>query len=392
MAKKSTYPPRPRQRRILYIITKSVWAGAAKYVFDLATNLPDEFKVSVAAGGQNRFAQKIKEKNIPYFEIYNFQRNIHIFKEIFSFFEVLGLLFQLKPDIIHTNSSKAGGIAGLAGWLYKILSGQKLCFVFTAHGWAFAEDRPQWQIRLIKFFSKLTALFYDKIICVSDYDYHLAVQNKIAPANKLVTIHNGIETKAISFLSQEKAQQKLFGQTSSLVIGTIAEWTKNKGLFYLLKAVKRIKKPFNLVLIGSGENPDKEKIYDYVEKYHLKNVHLIDFIPEAASYLKAFDIFVLPSVKEGLPYTILEAMAAQVPIIASKVGGIPELIRDCGLLIPSKNSQILTEKILYLINNPEIAREMTQKAEQRVNEEFTLEKMIEQTKNVYLSKTPSRTS
>ncbi len=393
MAKKSTYPPRPRQRRILYIITKSVWAGAAKYVFDLATNLSDEFEVSVAAGGQNRLARKIKEKNIPYFEIYNFQRNIHIFKEIFSFFEVLSLIFQLKPDIIHTNSSKAGGIAGVAGWLYKILSGQKLCLVFTAHGWALTEDRPRWQIRLIKFFSKLTVLFYDKIICVSDYDRHLAVQNKIAPADKLISIHNGIDIKAISFLSREQAQQKLLGQTSSLVIGTIAEWTKNKGLFYLLKAAKRIKESFALVLIGSGENPDKEKIYDYVKKHNLKNVHLIEFIPEAASYLKAFDIFVLPSVKEGLPYTILEAMAAQVPIIATRVGGIPEMIKkDCGLLIPSKNSRQLAEKILYLINSPKKGQRMTQRAEQRVNEEFSLEKMVEQTKNVYLSKMPAKIS
>jgi len=371
------------KKSILYIITKSVWGGAAKYVFDLATHLPkDEFKIFVAAGNQGKFAQKIKRANLLYYQINNFQRTINPFKDLFAFFEILGLLFQLKPDVIHVNSSKAGGIVGKAAFYYKLFTGRKPRLIFTVHGWAFNEDRPQWQISLIKFFSRLTALFCDKIICVSEYDCQLAIENKIAPANKLVTIHNGIDIKNISFLPRQEAQEKLFGRTSPLVIGTIAEWTKNKGLFYLLEAFKEIKKPLDLVLIGSGENPDKEKMYRYVQKHNLENVHLIEFIPEAASYLKALDIFVLPSIKEGCPYTILEAASAQVPIIATKVGGVPEMINSN--LIPPKNSRQLAEKIIFLIEHPEIAQKMAQKAREKVVKEFELGKMLQKTKRVYL--------
>jgi len=375
-----------KRRRILYIITKSVWGGAAKYVYDLSTNLSGEFNVAIAAGGKGKFYKKIKETDLPYYQMNNFQKSINPFKDIFVFFEILSLLIQLKPEIIHTNSSKAGGIAGLAGWIYKILSNKKIELIFTAHGWAINEDRPKCQIKLIKLFSKITCLFYDKIICVSEYDRQIAIKNKITCEKKLITIHNGIDIKNINFLTKEEAQKKLIKKTSPLVIGTIAEWTSNKGLIYLLKAIKKIKdKEFDVILIGSGENPDKEKMIKFIEKKNLKNIHLIEFIPNAANYLKAFDIFVLPSIKEGLPYTIIEAMIAEIPIIATNVGGIPEMIDNevNGILIEPKNSHKLAEKILYIINNPKKANELAKKAKEKAEQEFTLEKMIEKTKELY---------
>ncbi|MBU2472659.1 glycosyltransferase [Patescibacteria group bacterium] len=376
------------KKSILYIITKSVWGGAAKYVYDLSTNLIDEFDVAVAAGGQGRFYKKIKQTNIPYYQITNFQRTINPFKDLFAFFEILGLVFQLKPNIIHVNSSKAGGVVGAAVQIYRFFSHQKINLIFTAHGWAFNEDRASWQINLIKLFSKITALFYDKIICVSKYDYQMALKHRIAPKRKLITIHNGIDLENISFLSKEQAQKRLIGRESPLFIGTIAEWTKNKGLIYLIKATQTLElkeKEFDVILIGSGENPDKEKMYDYDKKYNLDNVRLIEFIPNAVKYFKAFDIFVLPSLKEGLPYTIIEAMAAQLSIIATNVGGIPEMIENNinGILIKPKNPDLIGEKITYLINNPEKAQVMAQKARQKVEQEFSLDKMIEKTKNLY---------
>jgi len=387
------------KKSILYIITKSVWGGAAKYVYDLSTNLMGKFDVAVAAGGQGQFYKKIKQTNIPYYQITNFQRTINPLKDLLAFFEILSLLFQLKPNIIHVNSSKAGGVVGVAGQIYRFFSHQKINLIFTAHGWAFNEDRYKWQISLIKLFSKITALFYDKIICVSQYDRQIAIENRIAPANKLVAIHNGIDIENISFFSKEEAQKKLLGKTSPLAIGTIAEWTKNKGLFYLLDALKDCPsntvlqrrtvlegQSLDIILIGSGENPDKEKIQDFIKKHQIKNVHLIEFIDNAVSYLKAFDIFVLPSLKEGLPYTIIEAMTAKVPIIATNVGGIPEIISSN--LITPKNSRVLAEKITELIeiinNDPEKIKIITQKNRKRIEKEFSLEKMIEKTKNIYI--------
>ena len=376
-----------RKKSILYIITKSAWGGAAKYVYDLSVNMSNDFDVSVAAGGKNILAQRLIETGIPYFEINHFQRNINLFKELFISLEILYLLFKLKPDIIHVNSSKAGGIAGFTVKIYKILSRRSPKMIFTAHGWAFSEDRPKAILALIKFLSKLTALFYDKIICVSKYDKKIALKNRISSAEKLTVIYNGLDAKTINFLPLRQAQKRLLNkipQPNKLVIGTIAEWTKNKGITYLLEAIKIIESKgykSDIVLIGSGENPDKDKLYHYI-KNNLNNFYLHEQIPNAASYLKTFDIFILPSVKEGLPYVILEAVIAGIPIIATNVGGIPEILTQQCLVQP-KNSQQLAERIIYFINNLTIARETAEKIRKRTIKRFCLAQMIKKTKSVY---------
>src|SRR3989338_10594186 len=111
--------PDKSTKKILFIITKSVWGGAQKYVFDMAANLPkDSFEPVVAGGGKGIMVEKIMSAKLPYLEIKSFQRDINIFKEIVSFFEILKILFKTKPDIVHVSSSKAGGTAGAASFTY----------------------------------------------------------------------------------------------------------------------------------------------------------------------------------------------------------------------------------------------------------------------------------
>ncbi len=387
------------KKKILYIITKSVWGGAGKYVYDLAMNLPkDKFDVFVAAGGKGELAKKLIASGIPYFEIKNFQRDVSIFKEIFAYFEILLLLLKIRPDIIHTNSSKAGGIAGVAALDYRFLTlNFKVKTFFTAHGWAYHENRPFWQIILIKLFSIVMSFYYSKIICVSEYDRRSAMKNRIAPAKKLITIHNGIDSEKYKFLSRKEARMKLNIPPDALCIGTIGEFTNNKGQEYLIEAVQRLKaKSYNLkaVIIGWGEEeknlksprPRQAKRGRQISNLKLENeVFLINNLPEAAPYLKAFDIFVLPSIKEGLPYTLLEAGLAELPVIATNVGGIPEIIEDEkeGLLAEPADSGDLARKIGELIKNPEKGKIMARSLRKKVLEEFSLEKMLNATISTY---------
>jgi glycosyltransferase involved in cell wall biosynthesis len=339
------------QKSILYIITKSVWGGAQKYVYDLAVALPKDpstgskqaFEVFVAGGGHGPMAGKIISAGIPYFEIKAFQRNVNIFKDIFAFFEILFLLFKTRPDIVHVSSAKAGGIAGLAAFILRKRA------VFAAHGWTFNENRPEWQIFLIKLFSKITCLFYDKIICVSEYDRQVALKNKIAPEKKLITIHNGIKSEDYNFLERTEKE---------FTIGTIGETTKNKGHKYLREAAKNF--------------PDiKFKI--------------ISDMPDAARYLKNFDIFVLPSLKEGLPYVLLEAGLAELPVIATNVGGIPEIIEDekSGLLVSPANPEVITNAIKKLIQDPLLRQCYGGSLREKILKEFSFEKMLNTTLATY---------
>jgi len=375
--------PDKSTKKILFIITKSVWGGAQKYVFDMAANLPkDSFEPVVAGGGKGIMAEKIMSAKLPYLEIKSFQRDINIFKEIVSFFEILKILFKTKPDIVHVSSSKAGGTAGAAILTYTSIKkmvrpfrmtppydreGEKaspfsdnylavkpprggLTAIFTVHGWAFLESRPKWQIGLIKLASKITCLFYDKIICVSHNDYNEALKNKIAPTRKLVVIHNGIDPADYNF--QERTEK-------GFVVGTIGEPTKNKGQKYLIEASKNFP---NIKL------------------------NIISNIPDASKYLKNFDIFVLPSLKEGLPYAILEAGLAGLPVIASNVSGIPEIIENGkeGLLVAPANPEELANAIKKLIADKTLRENLAKNLHEKIQREFSLEKMLKETISQYL--------
>ena len=385
MAKKS-------KKKILYVITKSVLGGAGKYVYDLATNLPkDKFEVFVAAGGEGPLAQKIGEAGIPYYQIINFQKGINVLKELLAYFEILRLLLKIKPDIVHVNSSKAGGIVGQAALDYRFLSFNfKLKTVFTAHGWAFHESRPWWQIFLIRIFTTLTAFYYSKIICVSEFDRLSAIKNRVAPKRKLITVHNGIDFGDYQFLEKEEARQKLnIGKLDrdEILLGTVGEFTKNKGQEYFIDAVQKIQNTgykMQTIIIGWGE--EFENLKFKIKNLGLENsVFLINNLPHAAPYLKAFDIFVLPSIKEGLPYTILEAGLAGLPVVATKVGGIPEIIENQreGLLVKTADADDLADKIEEFIENPEKRKQMADNLWHKVIREFSLEKMLSSTLATY---------
>jgi len=125
-----------------------------------------------------------------------------------------------------------------------------------------------------------------------------------------------------------------------------------------------------------------------IKERNLENrFFLAGSLPEAAQYLKAFDVFVLPSTKEGFPYVVLEAMAAGLPIVASLVGGTPEIIDNGknGFLILSKNPKILAERIADILDNPELAEKLSENSKEKVRE-FGVGRMVEETEKVYLGK------
>ena len=393
--------------KILFVITKSVWGGAGKYIYDLAANLPKEkFEVCVAAGGQNKLAQELKKIRINYSEIKNFQRDVNFFGDILAFLEIFRLIKRYKPDIMHANSSKAGSLAGIAAKIYSLLvTRYSLLRVFTAHGWAFNESRPKWQIILIKFFSRLTVLFYDKIICVSEFDRQMAIKNKIVPVSKLITIHNGIHFEEYKFFSRKEAIEKFKAQNLKLktitqnlkfekkiIIGTIGEFTKNKGQEYLIDAIKLLVTRYSLLVTIIGWGEKKQNLEFRIKNLGLENkVFLIENLIPAAPYLKAFDIFVLPSLKEGLPYTLLDAGLAGLAVIATDVGGNPEIIENkkTGLLVSPANADEIADAIKFLIENPAVSKNLSLNLRQKILQEFSLERMVNETLKIYNRGSPN---
>ncbi|MSR76433.1 MAG: glycosyltransferase family 1 protein [Candidatus Ryanbacteria bacterium] len=378
----------PEKKRLLFVSTKSVWGGAQKYIIDLIDYLPrDRFDIMLAAGGSGPLRTKAMERGIPFYEIGDLERNVNPLKDILAFFRLIKLFRRLKPDVIHLNSSKVSALGALAGRIAGIPT-----IVSSTHGWPFMEERSRWQKKTLKLLVKIGALFQDSIICVSDFDYAMGLHERIAPAHKLIRVHNGIDVKKHVFLDRQKARDVLIAKAGlhikpSFVVGTIAEYTKNKGLVYLLEAAAHISKVDAhavFFLIGWGE--EKQFLEDEIMHRHItSNVFLIDYLPEAFTYLKALDIFVLPSIKEGFAYTLLEASLAEVPIITTRVGGNPEIVEHMktGILVNPRSPEEIINAVSHLLRDSNDRKSFGIEARQKVIRDFSIQSMVTLTAGVY---------
>lgn len=374
--------------KVLFVITKSNFGGAQKYVYDIATNLnSDRFEVSVATGGTGLLIQKLKEKQIRIIPILSLSRDVDTASDIRAFFALLFLFIKEKPDVVHLNSAKAGGIGALAS---RFASVPKI--VFTAHGWAFNEDRSALQKIVIKFFSWLTITLSHKTIAVSD-----AVKNDTRKwplvNKKIVVIKNGINEP--DFYTKEEARAKIFSkigaviQQDGFIVGTIAELHKNKGLSYAIEAFAKII-PTNpslyYFIIGNGE--EKEHLDNIIRRHNLQErVFLLGFVDNASRFLHAFDIFILPSNTESLGLVILEAGLARLPVIASNVGGIPEIIESgkTGLLISPRDTNIIIQSVQKLQSDIPFANSLGIALREHVLKNFSLKKTLAETTKIYIA-------
>ena len=370
-----------KKKKILFLITKSNWGGAQRYVFDLATGLPkNKYQAKVVLGGNGALKEKLYQKNIEIITLSSLERDINLFKDIKTFFELIDIFKKERPDIVHLNSSKIGGLGALAG---KITGVKKI--IFTAHGFAFNEERFIFSKAIIWLSYLFITMMSDEVISVSK---NTAESNPLYSVfrKKIHTIHNGVREKM--YLNKDTAQKELFGKKqSSPVIGAIGELHKSKGFKYLIGAIEKIKKDFpsiKLIILGEGE--ERKNLENIIEKNDLKNtVILKGFIDHGAQYIRAFDVFALSSTTEALAYVVLESGLAEVPVVATNVGGVPEILssEDSGILIPSKNGSALADGIKKMLIEKEYANECTKKLKKIVSENFSIEKMLEKTISLY---------
>lgn len=368
-----------RKIKVLFVITKSNFGGAQHYVYDLARGLPrDTFEAVVACGGSGVLVEKLNEAQVRTIPL-PLTRDVSPLRDLASFFALVHLFRTECPDVVHLNSAKASGLGAVAARLAGIPN-----IIFTAHGWAFNEDRALLSHIAIKFFSWLTVVLTHKTIAVSEA-VHRDTQNWPFVKNKVVTIHNGVDS--IAFLSRKEVREKLHLPPDAFIIGTIAELHPNKGLTYAIEAIaKLLEKHPDIYYVIWGDGEEKDPLNALVKARGLHGrVLLHGFMKDASHYLKAFDCFVLPSTKEGLPYVILEAGLAELPVIATSVGGIPEVILDqkTGLLVPAKNADALADALDKLITSPTLRTSLGNTLHEKVLHDFSLDNMTTNTLKLY---------
>lgn len=382
------------RKKILFLVTKSNWGGAQRYVYDLATNLPrDRFEATVASGGNGALFDMLAGAGVRAIPIPGLDRNIAFFKDITGFWYLLKIIRSERPDIVHLNSSKVGAIGAIAARIAAIAIRKKIRVVFTAHGWGVYEDRSLAARAAILLASILSSLFQDCIVVLDRADLSLA--RKFIPRRKLTLIPNGVaptdamrRDRARDFFAEKIARPV---GDDTVLIGTVAELTKNKGLSYLIEAVRLLSRQtanYNLQIVIIGDGEDKAKLQEQIRSLRLEGtVSLIGAVPDARRYLAGLDIFVLPSLKEGLPYALMEAMQAGLPVIATRVGGIPDIINngENGLLVDPKNARDLADAMVTLLASPEARahRDLGARARQAIETRFPFSAMMEHTVSLY---------
>ncbi|MEI7463156.1 MAG: glycosyltransferase family 4 protein [Candidatus Taylorbacteria bacterium] len=377
--------------KILYVITKSNWGGAQRHVFDLATSMKAKgHDVWVAVGGNGILTEKLERAGIYTFSIATLGRDISPGKDAGSFREIYTIIKNKRPDILHLHSPKASGLGALAGRLLHIKT-----IITTVHGWTFNESRPIYERIPIIFFSWITMILSHTTILLSEAEYSQALYFPFVK-HKITLIPLGIKPPTLMSVDGSKQMisksigMELTDFNKKVVIGTIAELHKNKGLTYLVNSMTAVvEQQPNAICIIIGDGQENINIQTLIKGINLeKNVFLVGYIDNAADYLKAFNIFALSSIKEGLPYVILEAGCASLPVVATTVGGIPEIVEDMksGILIQSRNSRELSHALSFMIEHPEERKKYGANLKERVLTKFSMEKMIWMIEGLYGNK------
>lgn len=358
------------QMKIVYGITKSNFGGAQRYVFDLACEAKRRgHDVAVLCGGDGVLVKKLQGEGVRIISIPDFGRDINLLKDAKGLLFILRRILQEKPDVFHINSAKMGGAGIFVGRLFGVRQ-----IIFTAHGWAWNEPRPIWQKALIKFFSWLTVVFTHKTICVSE-ETRRQISGWPFIKNKLRVVYNGIDKFDL-----------LPRQNQTFTVGTIAELHKVKGLDILLKAWSKFvrKNPAQLVIIGEGD--ERENLEKMAKDMGISDsVKFRGFVDNARRELASFDIFVLASRSEAMPYVPLEAGLAKLPVIATSVGGVPEIIESgiTGILVPKEDPEAIFSSLVLLTEDAHLRERLGEALYKKVKEEFSQEKMFEKTFSTY---------
>jgi glycosyltransferase involved in cell wall biosynthesis len=366
--------------RVMEMIDKPSLGGGQTALLLLAENLDRNlFEVTVCSGGKGPLDEATRKRGIPFVSApLNKKPSFRPRREIVS------LLRELKIDILHTH----GGVAGLHGRSAARIAGTK-ALVHTLHGIHYLHYRNPLLRRFYVLLERRYSRFTDRLVLVCQSDLRMARKHKLSPEGKMRVILNGIDVRPMAETAALARHRSELGWTPGRpVIGTIARLHRQKGIVHLLKAGRRILEAVpesRIVVVGDG--PQSAKMRREARRLGLgERCLFLGARTDAAALLALFDVFVLPSLWEGLPFVLVEAAALGKPIVATAVDGVPEILEDgqTGLLVPPGDSGALADAVVRLLRDKDEAGRLAERARSLVPFRFPLRRMVEQTQNLYL--------
>lgn len=361
--------------KIAYIITRmDEYGGAQVHIRDMTTYLKGQGdEPIVLSGWPGKVSDFIEHLGIPYFEVPDLVRPIKPIQDIKAFLQIRKILKDEKPDVVSCHSSKAGLIGRLAAFSCGIP------VIFTAHGWAFTENVPQPKRGIYKLIEKIGGIFSSHIVTVSEYDRVLGIKAGIVRPSKITAIHNGMPDRPVP-------KREVLHDTDTVHLMMIARFGAQKDHATLLKALAGMKaKNWMLSLVGGGDNSDVVKLTD--ELRLTERVRFLGEREDIPELLETADIYCLISHWEGFPRSIIEAMRAALPVIATDVAGVKESVEHgvTGLVVPYEDVQVLADALDEVISNKKKLYDMGQKGREVFEDRLTFTHMMKKNRHVYES-------
>ncbi len=375
-----------RKYNVLHAITKLELGGAQENTLYTLRNLDrGRYNLFLITNDRGILVEEAKKiKDVKAFFIPELIRPINPLKDLIALIKLFRFCRREKIDIIHTHSSKAGILGRWAARLAKVP-----IITHTVHGWGFYPKQNFLKRRLFIFLEKITAKITDKLIAVSRANIETGIKNRIEKKEKYTLIRSGIKPSQFQNVEVNIVEKKkeLGLGLDTKVVGMIAPFKPQKAPLDFVKVARRVigKKPkTQFLLIGDGElRPEIER--SIKERDLEKEVILTGWRKDIPQILKVIDVLALTSRWEGLPRVFPEAMASGLPIVANKVDGAPEAIEEGvnGFLISVGDIRGMAEKIIALLDNPEMAKEIGREGREKVFPEFDIDLMVEKIDNLY---------
>jgi glycosyltransferase involved in cell wall biosynthesis len=355
--------------KILYLITRSEHGGAQVNVLDLLASLPAGYTAVLGTGEIGFLSNEATKLGIPVRIVPDLIQPIHLLKDLKAMVGILRLIHDESPDIIHAHTSKAG----LLGRLAAFITGVPI--VFTAHTWSFVDGVSRSQRWLSIPLEKLAGALGGTTIAVSQANMDLALRRKVTPRKRLVRIWNGVADLPL---------RANVGKRGPLTFIMTARFVRQKDHVLLLEALAGVTGNWRLLLVGDG--PTLPEVRRAAAELGL-NLRL-DFLgnrDDVPHLLAEADIFVLATKWEGLPISILEAMRAGLPVIATNVGGVAEAVTDglTGYLTQRGSVTEMRERIQALVDSRALLISMGNAGRRRYEQDFRVEAMVQETVAVY---------
>lgn len=393
-----------KKLKVIHIITKLELGGAQQNTLYTVENLNKErFDVYLVSGCGGILDEKAKiiskTKNIKLFFIKNLIREINPIKDYLTFIELVILLNRIKPDIVHTHSSKAGILGRWAAFFVnlklKIQNEKLIKIIHTFHGFAFSPYHKffiRWFYIVLEFF---TAIISDKLIFVSNDNMDTAKFYKISNPKKYILIRSGIKIKDFYFSSFDKNLKLLKKKELNIleeekVITTIGPFKLQKNLKDFIKMAKIVSDKLSnikikFLIIGDGEQ--RNFLISLTKKLNMEDkIKFLSWQKNIKEFLSTTDIFVMTSLWEGLPRSAVEALVCGVPVVSYSVDGLKDIIKSGinGFLVKPKDIFSLSEKIIFLLTNKEVYDNIKKNTTQTIDKSFDIDYMVLQQENLYL--------